>query len=103
VGDKCGTAYSKCKWCGKSISFNKVWSSRITTIKQFKDPLIGGFADVYITFGSLLTGEDPIVEYSKELKADLLKIKSGNIYFCSEPTAPKFCSEKCKTEHGYYH
>jgi hypothetical protein len=105
VGKKCGVSYTKCKWCGKTISYNKEWASRIASINVFTDPLTSGFANIYMGMGEIfgsMSGEDPVEKWSQDLKSDLKKIKAGEIYFCSESTPPKFCSKKCEYEFNFH-
>lgn len=105
VGDKCGVLYTKCKYCGKSISYNKEWSSRIQSIKVLKDEYGSALGNLFAGFGLMLTGrsqDDAISKWSSDLKEDLVKIRNGNIYFCHETKAPKFCSRKCEIEYKIY-
>lgn len=104
VGNRCGKAFSKCKWCGRTISFDKTWASKIRSIKAFKDPftsLLGNlFAGIGLTLGGVNKVE-AVENWSRDLKNNLVEIRSGNIYFCSEPTPPKYCSKKCEVESSF--
>lgn len=98
LGRRCGTAYTNCKWCGKSIAYDKVVESSIQTLKNLTNPLYSIFAELGIMFSSSFSGKDPVIETRKAIRGLLRDIKDGKIYFCNESSKPGFCSKKCEFE-----
>lgn len=117
VGEKCGTGYTRCKWCGKSVSYEKQYSSVVQELKMSwtlsramvnmsQIAQIG--AVIESSVNSILTGEKVYRPQSREQSANMIademkvmiqNIRGGSYYACSNDNSDMFCSEKCRYEY----
>jgi tetratricopeptide (TPR) repeat protein len=105
-GKKCSSAFSKCKWCGKSFSYSKIYQSRIWVIQLMKDPFMGEYAGMLGDLATELSGiyigkskEQMMNKYVSDMRRELNNIKSGNIYSCTG-NPPNYCSKKCEWQNS---
>lgn len=114
VGDRCGTGYSSCKWCGRSVSYEKTLKSRVQLIRMFQlgSPLLGvlmPIANIFGQLGGALTGAKPknlnyekmMNELTIEMRGYLQNIRKGNYYYCDGGGGDLFCSLKCQNDYKY--
>ena len=114
VGNRCGTGYSSCKWCGRQVSFEKTYQSRVQMIKMFAlgSPMIGALlplAQLYAQLGGIFSGGKPknisnekmMGGLTNEIRGYLTQIRNGNYYSCEGSTGDMFCSLKCQNEYKY--
>lgn len=116
-GKVCGTGYSRCKWCNKSIPYSKYYGSRVADFKAWSgstdgfgalaaimSPTISNIFDntLLSAFSSVVSDSKPENSFRDAFKKELDKIRNNNIYYC-EGNGKEFCSEKCKQEYIWAH
>jgi len=117
VGSSCGTAYGQCKWCARSVSYRKEYSSRVQALKNMvmMAPLAnamliaaGGMYSYAEAMSSVFTGakakkfpskDQMVTSLANDLRVELQKIRSGNYYSCEGSSGDLFCSERCQYEY----
>lgn len=114
VGNRCGTGYSSCKWCGRQVSFEKTYQSRVQMIKMFAlgSPMIGALlpmAQLFAQMGGILSGGKPknisnekmMSGLTNEIRGYLSQIRNGNYYSCEGGSGDMFCSLRCQNEYKF--
>lgn len=122
IGKKCSLGYSKCKWCGKTVSYEKTFSSRVDQLKFIMKinnaqsiSQTNDFLNVMTQYAKLMSGnitskdkifnarnkEQLITESTLSIKNDIQNIRAGNIYSCDGSGENLFCSLKCENEFKY--
>lgn len=122
IGKKCSIGYSKCKWCGKSVTYEKTFSSRVDELKFIMKinnaqsiSQTNDFLNVMTQYAKLMSGiitskdkifnvknkEQLIAESTLSIKNDIQNIRTGNIYSCDGSGENLFCSLKCENEFKY--
>lgn len=116
VGNPCGTGYGSCKWCARSVTYQKTYTSKVQTLRMFA--MMSPIANVMMPMVGLLQLYSSAIsganysekrmandngqimnKYTAEVRSMLQSIRAGNYYDCDGNDNDLFCSRRCQYEY----